>query len=490
MDLELKKEHIPFIILIMLAVAFMILAFNTPMLGEDEGAYFYMSKLFSELKYPAFISPVQPLNYPPLLPLMSATVFTIFGLAISVAKILVCTFGILTIFLLYIIGSKINWIFGLVAASILLSISVFTHYMLLFYVDVPIAFFSLLSMYMFINVKSSKKAVVIGAVLSLAFFMKVSAVLLPLSFLIYALYMKLIKKDGKYFKYSIIAFFVFTVLVSPFIIRNIILYNYPYVDGLNSFFGQSSNVPQWIVESTDAISQNIDIMSVFGLLALLFGVFGIVYFILSKDEKIALPILIFGLFLLMYFVRTLLNIGIGDSRYFSIVFPQLALIGGYFAVKVYEWNKKSLPIFIAVIAICIVLSFMSTIGTSSSTRYTVNYVQALEWIKQNTAHDSIIFTAYGGSLEMFGGRVNVWTIDEFPKIMTTNDSTYIYNTLKSYNTSYILLWNGILADRYIIPESNLLGAFTYNFVNIINNDAIHFNKTYENQECIIWKLEM
>jgi hypothetical protein len=232
---------------------------------------------------------------------------------------------------------------------------------------------------------------------------------------------------------------------------------------------------------------------VFGFLALIFGLEGIAYFFVSKDEKLVLPTLVFILFILLYFVRGMLNLGIAESRYFAIVFPQLALIGGYFADKVYEKNKKYLIILFAVIVLCMYLSFSVALSTYGSTRYSQNYLDALNWIKQNTPKNANIFTAYGGSLEMFADRTNVWSIEEFPQLMSTQDTNYIYNTLEKYNVSYILIWRGIIAQNYIVPESNLIGAFTYNFVNVLSNDIqnnnqTHFNITYQNQDNLIVKL--
>jgi len=83
---------------------------------------------------------------------------------------------------------------------------------------------------------------------------------------------------------------------------------------------------------------------------------------------------------------------------------------------------------------------------------------------------------------MFAERDRLWNqLEEFPSIMTTQNSTYIYQTLKKYNITHILIWRGVVAENYIVPESNLLGAFTYNFVNIVLNDTIHFKNLYSNQ---------
>jgi hypothetical protein len=64
--------------------------------------------------------------------------------------------------------------------------------------------------------------------------------------------------------------------------------------------------------------------------------------------------------------------------------------------------------------------------------------------------------------------------------MHSTNSTYIYETLKDYNISYILVWRGILAEDWIIPESNIIGVFTYNFVTQVDADKDHFELVYSN----------
>jgi len=493
MEIEFKKEHIPIALLLLITVIYFYLASNTAMLGEDEGAYFFTAQQFLSLKFPSFLSSIQPLNYPPLIPLLSVPFFAIFGSTLNLAKFIIALFGALTVFLIYSIGKKTSWLLGYMAAFLLLSIPLFTQFMFLYYVEVPIAFFSLLSLVMFTSMDSMKKAIFTGSILGLAFYVKFSAIFLPIALLAYAFYKYFYKKDKNYLKFSIVACIVFAIIITPFIARNLILYGFPYVDVLNLFFKEPNFTPSWVKDAAKILSPSTDIISVFGFLALIFGLEGIAYFFVSKDEKLVLPTLVFVLFILLYYARGILNLGIAESRYFAIVFPQLALIGGYFADKFYEKNKKYLIILFAVIVLCAYLSFSIALSTFGSTRYPQNYLDALNWIKQNTPANANIFTAYGGSLEMFADRTNVWTIEEFPQLMTTQDTNYIYNTLEKYNVSYILIWRSIVAQDYIVPESNLIGAFTYNFVNVVSNDIqnnnqTHFNITYQNQDNLIIKL--
>jgi hypothetical protein len=231
---------------------------------------------------------------------------------------------------------------------------------------------------------------------------------------------------------------------------------------------------------------NINYYDTFGYISLVLVIIGSIYVLLLKEKKLYLPILLIALFLLAFNYRG--SSQIMDPRHLSIIFPQFAIIGAFLLDKIYERNNKAVFIIIAIVIFSVYSSVTLALATSSGQRYPQDYIQAMSWIKTNTPNNSKVFTAYTGSLSYYADRSNVWIIDEFPNVMTTQNSTYIYNTLKSYNISYVLVWRGILADKYIIPESNLLGAFTYNFLQVVSNDTKHFNVTYQNQDNIIFKL--
>jgi len=183
----------------------------------------------------------------------------------------------------------------------------------------------------------------------------------------------------------------------------------------------------------------------------------------------------------------------GESRYLSIVFPQLAIIGGVFLGKVHESIKNRwLPYFLLaiVLGVCLNNSFSMALSTSFSQRFSDDYISALTWLKTNTTKDALVFTTYCGSVNYFGQRDCFWaSIPEFPLMMEANNSTYIYDTLKNYNTTHILIWNALIGEDYYYPERNLVGIFNINFYNLVMNDQEHFKIVYQNQNNIIFTLE-
>jgi len=496
MEIELSGKNSIKILFIFLAVIYIYFAYNTTFLGEDEWIYMKIARDFDSLKWNIFDAQGLPASYPPLISLIYAIPFLVSGVNLAIAKIIIALFGVGIVCLIYLTSLKIDStslkgfsIFGLASISILLSISSFTHYMQLAYVEIPIAFFSLLFLYAFLfKFNKLKDAVFLGVIMGISFYMKLSAIFLPIVLFIFAVLMFLLKKDKKTLKLSAIAIIVSVLVVSPWIVRNLILYGYPFVEGLNLFFKLPPTYPEWVTEASQTLSVPVDMFSTFSLISILFAVFSVVYCILAKDMKLSMPILMLVVFLLVYYLRFSIGSGISDPRYFSIIFPQIALIGGYFLPKLYNDKKYFAILLVAIIIFSFYVSLATAYQTSSYQRYPDNYISALTELKKISKPDDIVFTTYGGSLGYFADRQNIWTIKEFPEVMTTTDSSYIYNTLRDYNISYILVWRGVVAQNYIVPESNLIGAFTPTFINAVDGDKGRFETVYTNEDNIVWRL--
>lgn len=486
MEIEFKKEYIPLILIALVGIVYMYLALNTAMLGEDEAVYFTMSKEFLNGEYPVFTKTDFPNVFPPLVSLISTVPMYLFGASLSVSKLVIAIFGILTIVVTYLMAKKFGPIAGLSAIAILLSVPLFTQYMFINYMEIPIAFFSILAVYLFLQIDSTKKAVLTGIVLGLSFYAKATGVFLIVAYFLYSIACWLYKRKLN-LKLFAVVLLVSLLMILPWMVKNIVLFNYPYVEGLNLLFeAPPYGNPAWLAEALTSLSLNVDYYSTFGYLSIFLVTFGFVYMFLAKEKRLYMSAFLVVLFLLTFNLRG--SISIMDPRHLSFILPQIAVIGALILQKLYEKEKKLIVLTIIVVAVAVYSSFIIALGTSSSQRYDQDYVQALTWIKTNTPEDAKIFTAYGGSLSYYAERPNVWTIDEFPEIMTTQDSTYIHDTLEDYDVSYILIWRGIVAENYIIPESNLLGAFTNNFLNVVLADNESFSAAYQNQNNIIFEL--
>jgi len=502
---EKNLELIFLVFLLVIGIYYIYLALGTQMLGEDEPYYYSMAQDFSHGKFPIYDELGRDYPWSYFTSLLSAFFLLLTNPSLSVLKAVSAFFGLLTLIFVYLIGKKFNIYYGIFSVFLLFSIQLFSQFMMLAYVEIPIAFFSILVFYLFLKLKDIKTSLFTGLILGLAYFTKTSALILPFILIIYALIRFFYFKDKKYIKFAFISIIVFSLFLSSIVIRNLVLFKYPYTTGLDFFFKPSEHSrtewPNWLIKEFQTVSPvKLSLgtyMSTFGSIGFIFLIFGFTYFLFNRkeDKKEREPLILMVLFSLLFIIvfsfYSIFSLIPLESRYFSIIFPQIALLGGLFLWKLKEWNKMFLILIFPVLLFSLYSSITTATQTNGSQRYPNDYLEALKWIKDNTPKDAIIFTTYGGSLEYFGERNSIWASDigeHFPELMTTSNSTLISETLKSYNVSYILIWRSTMAQNYIIPESNIWGVFTYKFADVISKDTTNFNNTFSNQNNWIFKL--
>lgn len=502
MEIEIKLRHIPLIVLAVYTIVYIILASRTAPLGEDEGTFLFLGEQYAKGSLEMFTKDGFPTNFVIIFPSLLGFLFDIFGASLAIEKILSAMFGILTLVMVYLIGLKISKssknqvnalpIIGLTAVFIMLSISSFAQFMLIGYTETAIAFFSALAIYLMITLDSTKKAVLTGIILGLSYYVKQTGLLLPLFLFIYGVYRYFVEKDKRYIKLVVIACIISALMYVPWIAKNLYNYSFPYFELLDPFFKEKFPRPSWVSSIATVISIQPDYLNTFGILSIMLLIFGSVYYILAKNKNFVAPLIILIAFFTIFYVRYFFKIGGFPSiepRYLIVMSPQIAIIGAIFLGKLFEENKRiGVALIALVIAVSVFYNAVAALNTAGSIRYDQNYVDALTWIKQNTNKDAIVFTAYGGSVRIFADRDNIWTINEFPALMTNASSNSTYDILKHYNITAILIWRNIVAQNYIVPESNLIGAFTPHFISNVQSDKKHFNVTFTNADNMVIKL--
>jgi 4-amino-4-deoxy-L-arabinose transferase-like glycosyltransferase len=502
--IKINWELLFLAVLFFIGIIYIFLASGTQMLGEDEALYVALGKDFARSNYAiTSLSGQYPANYAVFTSLFFGSMFLVFGASLGLAKVLIAFMGLLTIILVYLIGRKFSIYYGFFSAILLISMTGFSHYSLISYLEVPIALFSAFLTLLLLNFKIDQKdarfkSILIGAITALAFYVKASALVLIFAIFLYFFGLFYYTKNKNYLKFFLIVLVTFSAFISGFVIRNIILYQYPYVEGLNMFFKSTYSAPTWLTNAAKSISLSSPSLSTyaseFGWFTFILSLFGISWMIVYWKTNLAeikllttlfLPFLVF-IFIFNLFLIT--GYGAMDSRYLSIIFPQVSLLGGFFLWKLKEFKRIFIPLISIILIVGIFSGITVAYSTSHAQRYPTDYLEALKWIKSNTPSGSLIFTAYGGSLMQYADRKNVWAVDEFPDMMHAQNVTYIYDTLKKYNVSYILVWNGILSSDYIVPQSNIIGVFTYNFLDVLSQDTTLFIPVFSNQNNIIYKL--
>jgi hypothetical protein len=502
MEIEIKLKHIPLIVLAIYTIAYIVLASRTAPLGEDEGTFLSLGEQYAKGNVELFTKDGFPTTFVEFFPSLLGFLFIIFGPSLAIAKILSAIFSILTLVVVYLIGFKISKdeknrgttlsIVGLTAVFIMLSISYFTQFTLIAYTETAITFFSALTIYLMITLDSTKKAIMTGILLGLSYYVKQTGLLFPVFLFFYGIYKYVFEKDKKYMKLTLIAVIISALMYIPWIAKNFYAWSFPYFELLNPLFTERYPRPTWTREIATIISINPDYFSTFGTLSLILLFIGASYYILTRNKNFVAPLLILITFFTAFYLRLIFKIGGFTSvepRFLIVMAPQIAIIGALFISKLFdEYKKIGMLLMVSIIAVSIFYNTIAALDTASSVRYTQDYVDALTWIKQNTDKDAIVFTAYGGSVRIFAERYTIWTIKEFPDIMTSASSNSTYDILKHYNITAILIWRNIVAQNYVVPESNLVGAFTPHFINNVQNDKEHFNVTFSNANNLVIEL--
>jgi 4-amino-4-deoxy-L-arabinose transferase-like glycosyltransferase len=504
-----KKIEIVFIIFVLLfTVFYFYLAANTDFLGDDEFGYYHNAKMFSQGEMQTLDIYGYPITFPGLfVTSFTSLLFLLFGPSLTISKMVSAFFGILTLIMVYLIGRKINIFYGIVSSIIFLSIYLFTHFMLLAYMDVPITFFSTLILYILLKDDSPKKTILLGVVLGISYYIKSSALVITLFMFLYSLFRSLKENNFSYLKSIMFSIIISFLILSPFLIRNIILYRFPYYDVLNIFFKEYSlytaGFPKWLEDQVSTISPvNLSLNMFLGTMGwplFILSIFGFSWLVVydkleAKEKNILLQSIFFvGIFLLVFFATQITGFAALESRHMFLMFPSLALASGFFMLKLQEKNKWLIVVAIAISLLSLQQSIGTAMATAESQRFPDDHIQAINWIKQNTEPDDLIFTTYGGPLGYYGERFNIWAPspclgEKFPNMMTTTDGGYIKEALKECDVSHILIWRQTVAQDYIIPASNLWGIYTYNFMNLVLTDTENFLVVYSNENNAVLKI--
>ncbi|MFH7864947.1 MAG: glycosyltransferase family 39 protein [Candidatus Aenigmatarchaeota archaeon] len=490
-------EKIVIILILIFGIYLIYSASITPMLGEDEERIVYSKKFINGEIYPENLSESGQTLFFYAITGIPSLFFNNYLEILTLSHIFTAMFTVFLLFIIYFLGKKIeNIYFSIVCTLFLLSFPLLFHLSLIAYVDAQIAFFSALIIYSIIRFDKNKtieNLIFLSIFSAISFYFKNSGVLLIFLTFCYLIYEYLKNKN---IKFLLIFILITSSILLPHVIMNIIKFNYPNMPLLNYFFKYPIKEISWIKEATSTLSYAIPsipfFINTFGFIQFILLIFAFILILQERKIEYILMLIFIILFILLFIESYIFGERILETRYLTIIFPQIAIINAYFVYELIK-KKRIIEYFIVIIIFILLLfSLLNTFNTidltSKSIRYTPDYIAALKWIKENTNTYDKIFTVYAGALKIYGERSSVSIGEEFPELMRGTNSTYDYDVLKKYNVSYILIWSAFVGRDYIIPESNIIGAFTPTFINTMLQDTKHFEKVFENRETIIFKL--
>jgi len=492
--LHFDEEFIGYVFIFFCMCLFTFYAFlatKTAFLGEDEISYFRMSKEMHEGKFTGFTFDGQPITAPLMLSFISSILFNVLGEQLAVLKVVSSMFGLFSVILLYFAVKKLKGIMpAILTSSLMMSMIIFSHFLVVAYVEDMIVFFSSLVIFILTMERNTKYALLLGLSITLAFFAKQSGLMLFPVVFIYLLW----TKENK--KYILISLMIPLAIWGVFILHNISVYRIPAVFILNDIWYKlyGNPYPETSLPEFKAVGKLFftDVFPSVGYVPMLFILIGFYYVYLNPEEKFT-KISIIAVIIFMILSASMLFLH--EARYMTIIFPFMVLMtAGYWeGVKKLFADKNKVWIFYLIAGALVVWfihdSLITVQATSTTQRWNPSYINGLQWIRNNTKTDATIFTAYGGSVYYYADRNYTWVTPKFPEIMRSTNSTIVYNDLVNQGVDYIYIWQGIVGNDYIIPQSNLFGIFTVNFMNLVRNDTSHFTEVFQNDIGVIYKVE-
>jgi 4-amino-4-deoxy-L-arabinose transferase-like glycosyltransferase len=495
--MKIKLNHIISIIILLATIQYFMVSVSSPIVFGDEGYYASTAKWLSENNIiPKYLPLQQNIVYKtkftikPLF-IMTETFFFYFGeLAV---KLMFPIFSVLSAYLIYLLLSSYKEKqAGLLAAISLLTIPSFITYGVMGYTDTALIMFTLLSI-IFIkkSFETNKKIHILlaGIFMASALLTKISAMFLGVFIILYT-----IKDfDKQKLKKMILILLIFALVMSPWIIRNIILFSdtcYQFF-ALNpeaceaEFFAEIPKLEGLQFEgSMDKVGTNLDLIS-FGLLnyslfahgllitiLLLFGI-GIM---LKGNEKIKnlvtlLSISIFPIILLSTW-RTE-----DTARYMLPLVIPISIIVGLALQRTYEYFKKYnkyIAIGIVIILVIVMVSqAQEKINTMSQVKqFSPGFIEGCDWIKENTPEDAILFATYMHQTKYQCYRRVDIARDKEEILLSNNDTSYEHLKLNGIN--YLIILEGLITTQKLSEN------YPVEFVNYVEGSN-KFTLVYDNR---------
>lgn len=311
------------------------------------------------------------------------------------------------------------------------------------------------------------------------------AFLFILSLFIYFILLIIESKKLEIIKREAILFSLFIILVIGFLFfRDAFL--------LNGFKVIYQNTPSNLLQNYFSGIVIEDLILNFGLIPLLFGIFGVIYsFIKRKDNTLFLTsmilttsfLLVFRLInfsLAVIFLGILLSImsSIGFESFFKYI--RLTKFSGYF-------NSIKYSIFILILIMIVVPSYIKA-NESNDNVLTDNELSALLWLKEQTSEDSIIMSSHqeGNYITQIAKRKNViddnfmlvknidQRYNDVEMVFTATSQVKALQALNKYKVSYV----------YFSDRTKQI----YNIDEIAYTDDNCFKEVYRTEGARIYKV--
>jgi len=518
-EIEIKRPEFYLLIGFSLLVLYLELqvTLNSPIAFGDEAFYTAISKYMAEkVEYPVYIpleaTKIVKFTYsrPPLWNFLEASFYFLFGFNEVIVKFLVPFIAVMSGVACFILMKKIySDKIALIASILLITIPSFVTYSVLFYVDILEIFWLVLAVSLtFLAVKTeSKKYWILSAIFSgLVILTKTTGLFLGFFYLFYFIYEMISRKSLMVVvkKYWILVG-VIALIVGPWLLRNIYFYGNPSCSALPFFSTKGCIVKPDYKPKNDFIGRIAETGTEssalkIGLINYLNFAYGNVFlvpltflcglmFLLKNRSKENIILLIFLIASFVIMLRTFETRAEDFARYGLVAVPFIAIMSAMYLGQITEFLKKYHTILVYIfLAIILVAAFFNLNDKVVSARrfddssqtyvgykmFSKSFLDACEWIKNNTPKDSLLLSLNTHPTIYNCQRNAIWELDDLPDIILSNNVTLVLDRLKVNGINYIFV------QKFSLSNQAYRVSYPVSFVQFLDQNKNNFKNVYEN----------
>ena len=433
------------------------------------------------IAYPSFqwqtIPHPDPHRYP-LYPVLLAFLFKVFGESIQISNVLTAIFASLSLIVAYHIGVKLyNRTVGLIAIVIILLNYVYWTTSINALAAPVYGFFLTLSFYFLILIletpSNNRYWGLLGISVGLGWLARPEGILILPTYLIIVSIL-LIRQESQMrksqiFKGLMILCFVVSLIVSPFFIRNIILFGSPahgnskiirYTPDILSFYTlKPPTLRDYLKKNSFSDLIKIKSISFGNLFITLFIVISTIPFIfflwglIGSYEKRD-PLYLISIYILLLILGLGMSYGwafSGDRRHFASLVPLLSIIigvGVFRALKSLRNNNVKFRGVLYILLILLLITPFSSVGRLKESAYgsdeNLPRVMVARWLEKNSLPSDIIMSIKT-DIHYYSGHRKVVMIPFGP----ASDIEYMVNR---YNVTYLMVILNTRPQRPYLEE--------------------------------------
>jgi len=380
----------------------------------------------------------------PIFALMMAPLFYIFGKSELPVRFLIVLMSTAMVYLTYLIGKKMyNWKVGIFAATLFIFFweVMFTTFRIL--LDLPAAFFLLLSSYFFLvyfGENKIKPLILCGFFLVIATLMRFDNGFMALTYLI-------VLAVTKRFKSAFLLIAVAFITITPQFIYDFLKYGSP----LHSMLMFASPMNIAVISRYYPLTTYLQgFYNMFGWILFPLFALGLAYAVIKiKKVNMLLLLLPITTFFILFSVAI-----VGEPRFFVRIFPLIFILSGasFYAIlnkvsqKIKFNNAKILSLIYFTVAIVVMVTQLHTSVLNINAKAD-SYVEVKEgafWLKEHTLPDENVMSNAAPFISYYAERQDVGLLkaneSEFLESLTQNNVRYILVSgyeLRSTDPAYI-----------------------------------------------------